>query len=157
MATAHAEFGPHGDLVALFLEELRTRRIDWAAHAAHAQNPGVSPAMLALVELPWPHAVLDAVDRAASHAFASLGLSRSDFDDPLALGDVKVSVLSAVKAIAAGDQLTMRHRRALLGPFAAAGFASAAALTGTSAVIPRPPAGPGHGPGSPARGRRRRA
>ena len=127
MTTGNARFGPQGDLVARFFAELRTRRIDWAAHAVRAENPGVSPAMTAIAELSWPRTVLNAVDEAGLQAFAALGLSRSDFDDPLALGDVKVSVLSASKAIAAGDRLAIEHRRALLEPFAAEGFESAAA------------------------------
>ncbi|GAA3925877.1 hypothetical protein [Actinoplanes auranticolor] len=113
--------------MARFLEEVRTKQIDWAAHARRIDNPGVSPAMTAIVSLSWPRTVLDAVDRAGLQAFASLGLSRADFADPLSLGEVKVSLMSAVKAIAAGDQLAFEHRQALLEPFATAGFESAAA------------------------------
>jgi hypothetical protein len=123
MATA---YGPHGTLVARFLDEVRTRQVDWAAHAVLADHPGTSPAMTAITELHWTDTVLDALDRAGLRVFATLGLSRTDFDDPLALGDVKVSVSSAVKAIAAGDRLAIEHRRALLEPFVAAGFESAA-------------------------------
>ncbi|MEU4621946.1 hypothetical protein AB0G04_18480 [Actinoplanes sp. NPDC023801] len=112
--------------MARFLEEVRTRQIDWAAHAELVDNPGLLPAMTAIAELPWAPRVLDAVDRAGLQTFGSLGLARSDFDDPLSLGDVKVSVLSAVKAIAAGGQLAIEHRRVLLEPYVAAGFESAA-------------------------------
>jgi hypothetical protein len=135
MATGNTEFGPHGDLVARFLDEVRTRQIDWAAHAMRIENPGVSPAMTAIIGLSWPGAVLDAVDRAGLRAFASLGLSRADFADPLSLGDVKVSLMSAVKAIAAGDQLAVEHRRALLEPYATAGFESAAAALHASEAL----------------------
>ncbi len=126
MTGEHAKFGPRGDLVAQFLDEVRTKQVDWAAHAEQAENPGVTPAMDAITQVKWPRAVLSAVDKAGLEAFASLGLSRADFRDPLALGDVKVSVSSAAKAIAAGDELAIDHRRALLEPFAAAGFQSAA-------------------------------
>lgn len=122
-----AELGPHGGLVARFLDEVRTRRVDWPEHAVRAEGPGVTSAMYALAELHWPRAVLSAVDEAGLDAFASLGLSRADFTDPLALGDVKVSVLAATKAIAAGDQLPVEHRRALLQAFADEGFESAVA------------------------------
>jgi hypothetical protein len=123
----HAELGPHGGLVARFLAEVRTRRVEWAELAVRADGPGVTPAMHAITELPWPRAVLSAVDGAGLDAFASLGLSRSDFTDPMALGDVRVSVLAAAKAIAAGDQLAVEHRRVLLQAFADEGFESAVA------------------------------
>ena len=127
MTSESAKFGPRGELVAWFLDEVRTKQVEWAAHAVRAENPGVSPAMQAIADLSWPRAVLNAVDEAGLEAFGSLGLSRSDFEDPLSLGDVKVSVLSALKAVAAGDQLAMEHRRALLEPFVDVGFESAAA------------------------------
>jgi len=132
----NSRFGSQGDLVAAFLAEVRTRQVDWAEHAVRAENPGVTPALTAIAELRWPRAVLSAVDKAGLEAFASLGLSRADFADPLALGDVKVSVSSAAKAIAAGDQLAVEHRRALLEPFAAEGFESAAAALQESTELP---------------------
>lgn len=145
MTRQNAELGPHGDLVARFLGEVRTKHVDWAEHAVRAENPGVTPAMIAIAELRWPRAVLSAVDEAGLEAFASLGLSRADFTDPLALGDAKVSVLSAAKAIAAGDQLAVEHRRALLQAFADEGFESAVvALEGSPESSSGPPARRAH-------------
>jgi len=67
------------------------------------------------------------VDSSAAQAYGSLGLSRDDFDDPFALGTVKVAISAAAKAIAARGELAAQHVDVLLRPFADEGYRSAAA------------------------------
>jgi hypothetical protein len=119
-------FGPHGDLVGAFLDEVASRSVDWVAFTQHPRGPQRLAATQAITEVRWPAALIDAVGTAGLRTYGSLGLSRSDFADPLHLGRVKRDIGSASKAIAAGGKLAAEHRRVLLVPFVEAGFVSAA-------------------------------
>ncbi|MBO9554928.1 hypothetical protein [Cellulomonas sp.] len=121
------KFGTHGDLVEKFLDEVRERSDGWAEVAARADSPQQRPAVKALTQVHWPAALLSAVDAAALQAYGSLGLTRGDFDDPFALGTVKVAISAGAKAIAVQDELAPEHLEALLRPFADEGFQSALA------------------------------
>ncbi|MGY4645322.1 hypothetical protein [Cellulomonas sp. URHB0016] len=118
-------FGPHAALVEQFLDEVRQCTTGWPDIAARADNPGQRPAVAALTRVSWPAAVLSAVDKAALRAYGSLGLTRADFDDPFALGTIKVAISAAAKAIAVQDKLAREHVEELLRPFADEGFPSA--------------------------------
>lgn len=86
------------------------------------------PAVRALSGVAWPAARLAAVDSAAQAAYGSLGLSRASFDDPFALGTVKVAITAGAKAVAACGDLAPEHVEALLRPFADQGYRSAVAV-----------------------------
>lgn len=129
-------FGTNGELVEQFLAEIRSSPTDWARLSRNADVPGQRAAVRALSGVSWPAAVLAAVDSAAAQAYGSLGLSRDDFDDPFALGTIKVAISAAVKAIAAGDALAVEHADVLLRPFALEGYRAAAAALGTPPTSP---------------------
>ena len=120
-------YGANGELVEQFLDEVRSRPTDWSRLAHNADVPGQRPAVRSLSDVRWPAAVLAAVDASAAQAYGSLGRSRDDFDDPFALGTVKVAISAAAKAIAACGELAAQHVDVLLRPFADEGYSSAAA------------------------------
>jgi len=128
------KLGAHGDLVEMFLDEVRGRSGGWAAIAARADSPQQRPAVKALTHAHWPAALLSNVDAAALQAYGSLGLTRGDFDDPFALGTLKVAISAGAKAIAIQDELSTDDLETLLRPFADEGFESALATLSS----PRP-------------------
>lgn len=130
MADRNAKFGPHGELVQSFLDELRSRDVDWPRFSEELGRRRLTSAVEAVAGVPWPAAVGDAVDAAARRAYGQLQLDPSAFDRPMGRGRVKVAISTATKAIAAGSKLDPQSRRDLLEPFVQAGFsAAAAALT----------------------------
>jgi hypothetical protein len=120
-----SKFGPRGELVQQFLDEVQQRDTDWRALASTVKSPEASAAMAAIADMRWPGAQVGAIDKASLEAFASLKLTRDSFDHPLALGRVKNSIGAASLAISAGGKLAREHVEALLKPYVVAGFTAA--------------------------------
>lgn len=123
----HQKFGPRGDLVQAFLDELGSQDVDWSRFSRSLRARDLTTAVEAVAEVSWPAAVGDAVDSAARRAYGQLRLDPAAFERPAGRGRVKVAISTATKAIAAGRQLDPHSRRELLEPFAEAGFSAASA------------------------------
>ncbi|MFC8190876.1 hypothetical protein ACFUMH_04330 [Cellulomonas sp. NPDC057328] len=115
---ASAKYGPHGDLVAEFLQAVSSGGLNWQQVVADSRPPERRSAIQAVGKIPWPAARLAAVDKAGLDAFAALGLSRSDFAHPLDLGALKVAISAGSKAVAVCDRVGVEVVRTLLQPFA---------------------------------------
>lgn len=137
MADMHQKFGPHGELVEAFLDELRSQDVDWPQFSEKLRERRLRGAVEAVSGVSWPAAVGDAVDAAARRAYGQLRLDASAFERPMSRGRVKVAISTATKAIAAGSKLDPQSRRDLLEPFVEAGFgAASAALTALDGDAP---------------------
>lgn len=119
-----SKFGTHAPVVEAFLAEVTSIDVDWEALALAARTPGRRAALSALAEVPFPVAMLSAVERAALDAYGSLGLTDDDFENPLSRGTVKVAIVSGAQALAVQDKLAHEHLEALLAPLAHVGVAS---------------------------------
>ncbi|HLT10908.1 MAG TPA: hypothetical protein VK028_08880 [Micromonosporaceae bacterium] len=126
MTSAHAKFGPHGDRVAAFLEEVRaTDKAGWHTFASLPREPGSGRrASAALREIRLSGPVQSAVHSAALAAFRSLELKADDLPDGYRIMAIPTAIDGAVRALAAGPDLAPEHREALLGEFERAGFTS---------------------------------
>lgn len=118
------KFGTHSAVVENFLAEVISIDVDWEALALAARTPGRRAALSALAEVPFPVAMLSAVERAALDVYGSLGLTDDDFENPLSRGTVKVAIVSGAQALAVQDKLAQEHLEALLAPLAHMGFTS---------------------------------
>lgn len=120
------KYGPHGETVARFLDEVRSTDKDmWRAYVERAAPTDAAvDATVALTEVPLAAPVRTAVHSAALAAFRSLGLSADDLPAGVYASAVSGGIKSAAMALAAGDLLDPEHRRALLGPFLESGFTS---------------------------------
>jgi hypothetical protein len=127
-----SKYGPHGDAVVAFLAEVSaTDKATWYRFTEVAvPSAAIEAATSALVDTPFSASVSSAVYGAALASFRALGLKPADMPSGVRVSAVSVRIRGALRAIAAGDKLAAEHRRALLEPFAAVGFATAVAELG---------------------------
>jgi hypothetical protein len=121
-----SKYGPQGDQVAEFLDEVRASGPEvWRALLEHVRPStarveavdGVAGARLSA-------SVQAAVDADAVAAFRSLGLTTDDFPGRRELMRIDDAINAAAFALAAGDQVAPEHAVTLLRPFADVGFTS---------------------------------
>lgn len=122
-----SRFGPNGDQVEAFLDEVRTHPVDWREFVEATANDAVLDAVEVVGYTSWPVAIQSAAFKAATDTFASLGLSAADLPGPLDLAEVRNMIVTAVKVLALGDAIPPVHRSAILNPFADAGIERARA------------------------------
>lgn len=129
LAVATSKYGPHGDAVTAFLDEVSAAdKATWYRFAEIAvPSAAFTAAASAQVHTPMSASVQSAVYSAALASFRALGLKPADMPPGVRVSAVSVGIDGALAAIAAGDKLAAEHRRTLLEPFAALGFATAMA------------------------------
>ncbi|MGY4645318.1 hypothetical protein [Cellulomonas sp. URHB0016] len=133
----NGKFGPHSEVVARFVAEVRTRDVDWSRFVELADQPGVDDAVKAVGYARWSASLQSATSKASLDTHKALGLSRADFSGPLDRALVRGMIQMTAKAIVLGDKVPAEHTSSLLRPFAEVGVESAAAalasLTGSEA------------------------
>jgi hypothetical protein len=77
------KFGPHGQLVANFLEEIRACDVDWPRFVELSNAPGVGEAITSVGYADWSGTRRSATQMAALDTFKALGLAPSDFGGSL--------------------------------------------------------------------------
>ncbi|NNH08201.1 hypothetical protein [Cellulomonas fimi] len=122
-----SRFGPNGDRVEACLDDLRTTGVDWREFVESTADDTVVDAVEAVGYSKWPVAIQSATFKAATDAFASLGLTAADLPGPLDLAEVRNMIVTAAKVLALGDAIPADHRTAILRPFADVGLDSARA------------------------------
>jgi hypothetical protein len=129
LAVATSKYGPHGDAVAAFLDEVSAAdKAAWYGFAETAvPSVAFAAATSALVDTPFSASVQSALYSAALASFRALGLKPADMPPGVRVSAISVRIDGALAAIAVGDKLAAEHRRTLLEPFAAVGFATATA------------------------------
>lgn len=127
---ARHKFGPNAaDVEAFFAEVSQTCDIEQWRTLLEGKNPSkaVLHAMDAVGEVGLSASVDSAIGKASYDALPSIGLSDAAFPGLIMPFSRLMRMLGlAAVALALGEKLPLEHRRTLLGPFAAAGFASAA-------------------------------
>lgn len=132
-------YGPHGDLVDAFLEELqRATPDDWRVFArAVTPSEASVDAVRALPQIRLPAATLTSVSSAALRTYRAVLPS---LDDSAGVGRRRSSIAalidSAAVAISGHDQLDRTHLAVLLGPFAQVGVATAAQVLRAAGLDP---------------------
>lgn len=136
------KLGPHGALVAEFLDEVRTAsRETWIDHVDQPLAPlaAQKEAWRALGEVRLSAAVYAAIGKESQDAFRATGLSAEDFPGKKARYlAISSEIELACTVIAAGDDLANVHARTILAPFAAGGFSAATAELERREGSPRP-------------------
>src|SRR4051794_28709758 len=119
-----SKYGPHGEQVAEFLDEVRGSEPDvWTALVERVRpSTAQVEAVNAVVAARLSASVQAAVDADAVAAFRSLELSPDDFPGRRQLMRIDDAINAAAFALAAGDQVAPEHAVTLLRPFADVGF-----------------------------------